>query len=80
MELTDPEAAKKLVEKNEVVVIGFFESNTSDKAVAYLGAADVSSDSVQFGITSSSDVAKALDAEMESIVVFRPVSHRVATL
>ena len=75
MELTDPEAAKKFVEKEEVVVVGFFESNTSDNAVAYLGAADASSDTVQFAITTSSAVAKALDADMGSIVVFRPVSY-----
>lgn len=73
IELTDAEKAKKFIDKDTVVVIGFFESNTSDKAVAYLAAADVI-DSVAFAIVKSSDVAKSVGAEMETIVVYRPVS------
>ena len=73
VELTEVDAAKKFIAKDEVVVVGFFESNTSEKAVAYLAAAAVM-DSVSFAITKSNDIAKALGAEMETIVVYRPVN------
>ena len=73
VELTEVDAAKEFIAKDEVVVVGFFESNTSEKAVAYLAAAAVM-DSVLFAITKSSDIAKALGAEMETIVVYRPVN------
>ena len=74
IELTEVDKAKEFIAKDEVVVVGFFESNTSEKAVAYLAAAGVM-DSVSFAITKSSDIAKALGAEMETIVVFRPVCN-----
>ena len=54
--------------------MGFFESNTSDKAVAYLAAAGVT-DSVSLAITKSREIAKALEAEMETIVAYRPVNN-----
>ena len=43
--------------------MGFFESNTSHKAIAYL-AADGVTDSASFAITKSREIAKALEAEM----------------
>ena len=54
--------------------MGFFESNTSHKVVAYLAAAGVT-DSVSFAITKSREIAKALEAEMETIVAYRPVNN-----
>ena len=74
VELTTVEAAKEFIAKDVVVVVGFFESNTSDKAVAYLAAAGLT-DSVSFAITKSSEIAKALEAEMETIVAYRPVNN-----
>ena len=74
VELTEVDAAKEFIAKDEVVAVGFFESSTSEKAVTYLAAAVVM-DSVSFAITKSSDIAKALGAEMETIVVYRPVNN-----
>ena len=57
--------------------MGFFESNTSDKAAAYLAAAGVT-DSVSFAITKSSEIAKALEAEMETVVDYWRSRHPIA--
>ena len=76
VELTDVEAAKECY-KDEVVVVGFFESNTSDKAAAYLAATGVT-DSVSFAITKSSEIAKALEVEMEIVVDYWRSRHPIA--
>ena len=57
--------------------MGFFESNTSDKAAAYL-AADGVTDSVSFAITKSSEIAKAFEAEMEIVVDYWRSRHPIA--
>ncbi|CAI7994599.1 Protein disulfide-isomerase [Geodia barretti] len=61
IELTDVEAAKKFSEKDEVVLIAFFEDLESKGALAFKAVAEIQ-DSLAFGITSSQEVAEALGA------------------
>ncbi len=51
-------------------MIGFFESEESENAQAYIAAAD-SQDAINFGIVTSKDVAEGLEATMDSIVLFK---------
>lgn len=64
------EEAKEFTEKEDVVVVGFFEDAESDKAKVYINAADTQ-DTIYFGIVTSKEVAESLDATMDSIVVFK---------
>ncbi|XP_064406926.1 protein disulfide-isomerase 2-like [Halichondria panicea] len=64
------EAANEFKDKDDVAVIGFFESQESDNAKAYLNAADTQ-DSINFGIVTSKDVAEGLEAVLDSIVLFK---------
>lgn len=64
------EAANEFKENNDVAVIGFFDSEESENAQAYIAAAD-SQDSINFGIVTSKDVAEALEATMDSILLFK---------
>lgn len=72
------EAAKAFTEKDDVVVIGFFEDAESDNARAYLNAADTQ-DTIYFGIVTSKDVADSLEATFDSIVVFKQFDEGRAT-
>ena len=71
-ELTEVEQAKKFSEGGDVVVIGFFEDKESEEAKAFITAAD-NYDDLPFGITSVKEVAEALEAQMNTIVVFKKV-------
>ena len=71
-DLPTPDDATAFIEKDEVVVIGFFEDAESEAAKAYIAAAD-SEDTVYFGITTSKEVAEALEATFDSIVVLKKV-------
>ena len=73
VELTDVEAAKKFSKKDDVVLIAFFEDFESKGALAFKAVAEVQ-DSLAFGITSSPEIAEALECSMESIVLFKQVS------
>ncbi len=64
------EAANEFKDKDDVAVIGFFESQESDNAKAYLNAADTQ-DSINFGIVTSKDIAEGLEAALDSIVLFK---------
>jgi len=70
--LTDVDQAKSFADSNEVVVIGFFEDGESTEAKALAEAAD-SYDDLPFGISLSKDVAEALEAQMNTVVVFKKV-------
>ena len=74
IELTDVEAAKKFSEKDEVVLIAFFEDLESKGALAFKAVAEIQ-DSLAFGITSSQEAAEALGCSLDSIVLFKQVSH-----
>ena len=71
-ELTTVEDARAFTKKDDVVVVGFFKDRESDAANAFISAADTQ-DSVTFGITSVKEVADALDAKFDSIVLFKQV-------
>lgn len=64
------EEAKDFSEKDDVVIIGYFEDENSDKAKAYTSAAD-SQDTLYFGIVTSKEVAEGMEATMDSIVVYK---------
>ena len=72
MELTEAEAAKKFSEKDEVVVVGFFEDLESEGALAFKAVAEMQ-DSLAFGVTSSQEVADSLDATLDSVILFKQV-------
>lgn len=76
--LETAEAAKAFSEKDDVVVIGFFENAESDNAVAYTNAADTQ-DTIYFGIVTSKEVAESLEATMDSVVVFKKFDEGRAT-
>ena len=71
-DLTEADQAKKFSEGSDVVVIGLFEDKESEQAKAFIAAAD-SYDDLPFGITSVKEVAEALEAEMNTVVVFKKV-------
>ena len=73
IDLTDPEKAKIFSEKDEVVLIGFFEDVESKNALAYKAVAEVQ-DGLSFGITSSSEVAEALEATFDSVILYKQVN------
>ena len=66
--------AKDLVEKDQVVIIGYFESTESTEAKAYSAAADSLSDSLTFGITTSKEITEGMEADVDSVVVYKKVS------
>lgn len=72
VDLTEVDKAKKFSEDSEVVVIGFFEDKESAEAKAFITAAD-SYDDLPFGITSVKEVAEALEAQMNTVVIFKKV-------
>ena len=72
--LLTTEDANAFIEKNEVAVIGFFEEADSETAKAFTAAAD-SEDTLSFGITTSKEVAEALETTLDSIVLFKKVGH-----
>ena len=76
--LTTAEEAKEFTDKNEVAVIGFFESAESDGAKAYINAAD-SQDTINFGIVTDKAVAEGLEASFDSIVLFKKFDEGRAT-
>lgn len=70
LEIESVEAAEKLIEENQVYVIGFFKDRESDDAKAFLAAAN-SVDDYQFGITASEEVAVKYEAKLGQIVLFK---------
>lgn len=76
--LETAEDAKAFTEKDDVVVVGFFEDAESDEAKAYTNAADTQ-DNIYFGIVTSKEVAESLDAIMDSVVVFKKFDDGRAT-
>lgn len=75
-DLTEVDQAKKFSEASDVVVIGFFEDKESAEAKAFITTAD-SYDDLPFGITSVKEVAEALEAQMNTVVVFKKVIDSV---
>lgn len=78
-DLTEADQAKKFSEGSDVVVIGLFEDKESEQAKAFIAAAD-SYDDLPFGITSVKEVAEALEAEMNTVVVFKKFDEGKAVL
>lgn len=76
--LTSAEQATEFSQSAEAVVIGFFEAADSDAAKAFLGAA-AKIENVPAGIVSDRAVAEALDATLESIVMFKKFDDGRAT-
>ncbi|KRZ74214.1 Protein disulfide-isomerase 2, partial [Trichinella papuae] len=70
VQLEDAEAAEEFV-KGALAAVGFFKKADSDKAKAFLDAAALIDD-VKFGMTSADAVYKALKAEGDGIVLFKP--------
>ena len=68
--LDSVEACKKFADGNEVAVIGYFQDESSDKATAYINTADAD-DSVSYGIVTSKDIAKGMETEQDSIIVYK---------
>lgn len=62
--------AKKMIEKDDVVVVGFFSDLDSDSAKAFIAAAD-EKDDIPFGITSSKEVFSEYKVEKDGIVLFK---------
>lgn len=77
-DLETVEEAKEFSEKEDVVVVGFFTDADSANAKAYLAAAD-SQDTIYFGIVTKQEVADALEAKFDSIVVFKKFDEGRAT-
>ena len=70
--LPTPEDANAFIEKYEVAVIGFFEDAESEAAKEFTAVADA--EDALFGITTSKEVAEALETTLDSIVLFKKVS------
>lgn len=68
--LEDVDGAKKFVEADEVVVMGFFKDQESDAAKAFVAAAS-SIDDIPFGITSDESVFKEHKMDKDGVVLFK---------
>lgn len=58
-------------------MVGFFEDKESTEAKAFVKAAE-NYDGVPFGITSVKEVAEALEAKMNTVVVFKKVINLIS--
>jgi len=68
--LDSADTAKAFIEKDEVVVIGFFKDQNSEAAKTFIEVAKTIDD-VPFGITSSEDVFSDNKVDKDSIVLFK---------
>lgn len=64
------EEAARFTEDRDVAVVGFFADAESAEAKAFVKVA-AGNDKVEFGIVSDAAVATSLEAEMESVVLFK---------
>ena len=71
--LSSLQEAKDIVEREEVVLIGYFESTDSVEAMAYTAAADSLSESTTFGITTDMDVIQGMEADVNTVVLYKKV-------
>ena len=55
------------------MIVGYFESNSSLEAGAYLAAADSGSESLVFGISTEKEVIDGLEATVNTVVVYKKV-------
>lgn len=74
-ELTTVEAAEKLQESADVVLFGFFESQDSDDAKAFLEVAAEKDDTV-FAITSNKDVYKKYEVSKDGVVLLKKFDEK----
>ncbi len=72
--LTTVQEAKDLVEREEVVLVGYFEELESLEAMAYIAAADSLSDSSTFGITTDKTVMEGMEADVNTVVLYKKVN------
>lgn len=73
-ELTTLEEVKAFVDKADVTVMGYFATKDSDEAKAYDATANAGIESIPFGMTFDADVIKAMEATVDSIVLYKKVS------
>lgn len=70
VEIDSVEAADKLIEENQVYVVGCFKDRESDEAKAYLAVANAVDD-YQFGITSNEEVVAKAGGKCGQVVLFK---------
>ncbi|XP_072882455.1 protein disulfide-isomerase [Hemitrygon akajei] len=68
--ITEADAADKLVDSSEVVVIGFFKDLEGNDAKTFLQAAEAI-DEVPLGITSSADIFAKYDMKEDGVILFK---------
>lgn len=73
VEITSAEQAKELIGANNVLVFGFFSDSNTEKAKAFMTVASGIDDQV-FAIVSDEKVIAELDAEDDSVVLYKNVS------
>jgi len=71
-ELKSVKDVEAFIAKDEVSIIGFFESETGSDAEAYLKFADKYKDTYRFGHSTAKDVLKKYDQYKDNVVLFRP--------
>jgi len=69
-DVADVDAAKAMIEKDDVVVIGFFKDQSTDAAKAFLEAA-AGMDDIPFGITGTDAVFSEYEVTSEGVVLFK---------
>jgi protein disulfide-isomerase A1 len=70
LSLADKDAAKAFIDKDEVVVIGFFKDAESSRAKRFLEvAAEI--DDIPFGIANEDSLFKEYKVEKEGVVIFK---------
>ena len=67
--------AQDQVEKNEVSVIGYFDSLESEEAKAYEAAADSLADAVTFGVSTVKEVMEGMEASANTVVLYKKVCY-----
>ncbi|KAG5879996.1 hypothetical protein JTB14_010115 [Gonioctena quinquepunctata] len=69
-DLASVDAAKELIESNNVVIVGFFKDQSSEAAKAFLNVA-AAIDDIPFGISAEDAVSSEYEAAADSIVLFK---------
>jgi protein disulfide-isomerase A1 len=65
------EEVRAFIDSADVTVMGYFESNETPEATAFIAAADGGLDSIKFGLCTSKEVAETMQVKQPSVIVYK---------
>lgn len=72
-ELNTVEEVNAFNDKADVTVVGYFSSNDSSEAKVYIETAGAGIESMSFGIVTNGEVTSAMEATVDSVVLYKKV-------